>query len=227
MKWITISEILSENKFTAAVQNYRNNRSIGIKKLDDPEAESTDAVTKNSEDAARHSTVTEVSGKKLLYCQHGGNFPKMRFARAKMSNVICEAIAIYNALKFSGYIDDDKDFEEFFKISCEFEVNAQYIITGGHWGTDYKRLGEFLNSRSIPFKIITDTEKADAMLKNAKCAVISYKFYLFGVHTFMCFYDSGKVISVNRGSGCLYLWKNKSIKECLRGQKLAAAYLIY
>lgn len=62
MKWITISEILSENKFKTAVKNYRNNRSIGIKKLDDPEAESTDTVTKNSEEAARHSTVTEVSG---------------------------------------------------------------------------------------------------------------------------------------------------------------------
>lgn len=227
MKWITISEILSENKFKTAVKNYRINRKIGIKKQNDLNVRDADIIKKGSADAMKYSTVIEVKEKKLLYCQHGGNFPKMRFARAKMSNVICEAIAIYNALKFSGYIDDDEDFEEFFKISCEFEVNAQYIITGGHWGTDYKRLGEFLNSRSIPFKIITDTEKADAMLKNAKCAVISYKFYLFGVHTFMCFYDSGKVISVNRGSGCLYLWKNNSIKECLQGQKLAAAYLIY
>ena len=225
MQRVTFDNIVSDKRYKNAFENYTLNKNIGIKTQDDPDAQDTDIVESGTAEAFKHSNVITVCDKQLLYCQYGGNFPKMRFCKADMSDVNCEILACYNALKFSDYINDS-GFEEFFKIAAELEVNAPYVISTGHFGADHKKLGEFLKSRDVPFTVHTDPDKATEALKVSKCAIVAYKFDMVKIHTFMCFYENGKVVSVNRGSGCLYLWKNESIIECLKGGKLCEAYIL-
>lgn len=226
MQWVTFDKIVNDKRYKSTLENYYFNKNIGIKTQDEPDAQDTDIVEDNTAEALKHSNVITVCGKQLLHCQYGGSFPKMRFCKADMSDVNCEILACYNALKFSEYIKDI-DFEEFFKIAAELEVNAPYLISTGHFGADHKKLSEFLKSRNVPFTVFTDPDEATETLKTSKCAIVSYKFDMVKIHTFMCFYENSKVVSVNRGSGCLYLWKNDSISECLKGGKLCEAYIIH
>lgn len=225
MQWITFDKIINDKHYKNTLENYTFNKNIGIKTHDDPDTQDIDIVENNTAEALKHSNVITVCGKQLLYCQYGGNFPKMRFCKAVMSDVNCEILACYNALKFSGYINDI-GFEEFFIIAAELEVNAPYVISTGHFGADHKKLGEFLRSRNVPFTVFTDPCEATEALKASKCAIVSYKFDMVKIHTFMCFYENSMVVSINRGSGCLYLWKNGSISECLKGGKMCEAYIL-
>lgn len=226
MKWITFNDIIAGDRSKRAISNYYRNKQIGIKAHNDDAAADVDIIEQHSKEALLHSTAIEIKGKQLLYCQYGGNFPLMRFSHSDFGDVCCEIMAVYNAMKMCGYIGSDDSFEEFFRISCEFEVNAPYIVSSGHFGGDYKKIDDFLVSRNVRFTVCKDIDKIDELIKNSASCIISYRFDLVKVHTFCCFYDNGKIVSINRGSGCLYLWRNDSVKECLRGGKLLVGYAL-
>ena len=226
MSWKSFDEIINGKHHKRAISNYYRNKSIGIKTADDKDASDTDLIAPRSDEALRHSTVCRVKEKDLLYCQYGGNFPLMKFAYANLGQVICEIMAVYDAMKLSGYIDDDSDFDEFFKIACEFEVNAPYITPTGHFGGDYRRIGDFLRSRGVDFTVCRDIDKIDAEIRSSESCVVSYRFDHVGVHSFCCYYDGDKLVSINRGSGCLYLWYDNSVNDCLRGDKLLVGYIL-
>lgn len=60
----------------------------------------------------------------VLYQQKFNYFPNLKFGETIMSEVACEIIATYNALKMKSYISNDTDYDCFFRLAVEFELGA-------------------------------------------------------------------------------------------------------
>lgn len=54
----------------------------------------------------------------------GGKFQELKYGESYMSDVACEIIATYDALKMKNYIQNDYSFSHFFKLATEFEFGA-------------------------------------------------------------------------------------------------------
>lgn len=208
-----------------AFRSYEINRSIGIKQTDDPDAASLSELQADSEEAAKHSTVTVYSGCSLLRAQFGGTFPKLRFAGHPMSKVGCEIIALYNALRLAGAVVSDTE-TAFFRLALECELNAKWL--GGSFGTNPMQLGNCLASYGVSFRRYRFYEciQLDQALPYGTAAIVSYWFRGMHVHTCCCFPRYGRVFTLNRGCGNLYEWKNNSIRQCLSGARFWTGYLL-
>ncbi len=222
-RWIVFNEIIGGKRFRRAQKNYHLNTNIGIRTADDPAAADIDCIERDSAEALLHSNIIDCCGHSLLTCQYGGNFPLMKFSKAKMSDVCCEILAAYNALRICGKADC---FSDFFKLACEFEANGPFLIKSGHFGADYRKIGLCLEAHGLSVKAVKRLPELESIASSAVCCVISYRFSLVKIHTFLCIYDGGRFISVNRGSGCLYNWSDESLAKCLRGGRLLVGYAV-
>lgn len=222
--WILFDEIMKSDGFERAKNNYLHNCSVGIKTVTDASAHPCDCVCRKSNSAGLYSTVIQCKGKDLLFCQYGGSFPQMRFSRAKMSEVCCEIMAAYNALVLCGTEDDG--FSGFFKLACEFEANGPYLLKSGHFGGDYRKIGTCLKAHGAEVSETSSIDLLEELAVQSECVIVSYRFDMVKIHTYLCFRDEDGITAVNRGGCCLYTWKNKSIRECLRNGRLLRGYAV-
>ena len=212
-----INRTCNDVNLLRAINNYENNKSIGID------------TTNN---------LTPVNNYNLLFYQNGGNFPKMKFNSAIMSNVCCEIMATYNALALTGEFDIinnsgvmTNDVNEFFELALEFELNAQYldyIPSGGRFGSDPEKIEDCLISYNKQYQLYTNVDDMDNNMTNSVSAIVSYNFYVFGIHTYCCYYDNqaGKIKSINRENNNTHVLGTNSIKNCLGDYDFNIGYIL-
>ena len=160
----------------------------------------------------------------LLLNQNHGEFPNLVYGEnVKMSGVICEVIATYDALKLKGKIDDDSSYSKFFKLAVEFEVNiikatpipkaspiwGEYGPDGA-WGSEPNKIYKCLNAYDVEYReyslndymeygaSLLAAADMDNDLKKGDVFILSYNFdweYAFlKVHTFSGVYVSKDTI---------------------------------
>lgn len=224
------------NALNIAMENYINNKSIGIKTENDIDADmNIDNIIKNTPEALKYSNIISKDNYNLLRAQYGGNFPKMKFAYSKMHNVCCEVMATYNALALVGEFDINyngtitNDLDEYFKLALEFEINDLYLNNPlGGFGSDPKGIEKCLKAYNHNYKAYTNADDMDKDVSDSVSMIVSYKFYGFGIHTYFCYYDANlnKICSVNKGSNNLKIREFCSIKECLGDSNLHIGYIL-
>lgn len=227
MAWIRFDK-LNKNKLIhrLALSNYEHNTSLGIRTYNDCDCGNLDVLTKKWHNSSKYSSITEICGKRLLRCQYSGNFSKMKFSVARMSNTCCEVIAVYNALVLSGKITDDKNFDAYFKLASEFVVNGLFLTKSGFFGSSPKKISSCLGAYGQEHTVYTSLSELERNVKDGDIIVVSYRHHLVCMHTYCCVKLGNEIVSINRGSGCLYEWKNKSITECLKGNSFIIATVI-
>ncbi len=227
LSWIRFSELdKARTSHKRAYDNYFKNRQIGIKTQTDEDAPDCNCLKSKSPLANKYSSVTKIWNKDILRAQYSGHFPLMKFSKAKMSETCCEVMGTYNALKLYGAFESDKDFDVFFKLAAEFEVNALFLLKTGHFGSNPFKIGRCLNAYKVAYDEYRSVTELDSRLNNGDIAIIGYRHHLVCMHVFCCVKENGKVISINRGSGCLYNWKNDSVSQCLKKGKFLVGYIL-
>lgn len=206
LKWIKFSEFDSQRLMhKIAMRNFEHNCSVGIEK---------------------NGCVTVINSKELLRAQKLGSFPLMKLSKADLSKTCCEVIATYNALKLCGKITDDDSFTSFFRLCSEFVVNALLLLPSGHFGSNPFKIKNCLNAYNAPFRQFRSIDKFETSLNDKDIAIVSFRHHFFCIHTFCVIKDGGKLISINRGSGCDYEWKNDTLSECLRKNRFLVGYIL-
>lgn len=227
LEWIRFSEFDKTRRLhKRAYDNYIRNGQIGIKTQTSDDVPECDCLKSNSPLAGKYSSVTRLWGRNILRAQYSGNFPVMKFGRAKMSKTCCEIIGTYNALKLCGAFDNDADFDGFFRLAAEFEVNALFLLKTGHFGSNPFKIGRCLDAYDIAFDEYRSVTKLDSRLTDGDIAIVGYRHHLVCMHVFCCVKERGKIISINRGSGCLYNWENVSVSQCLKKGKFLVGYIL-
>ncbi len=221
MRWIRFKELNEKKRMhRLASSNFSHNISIGIKKANDSDIANTNHLSKDWNNSQKYSSAVTIEGKRLLRCQYSGNFSKMKLSLSKMSNTCCEILATYNALVLSSKISDNENYEAFFKLASEFVANALYVTSTGIFGSNPKKIPCCLDAYNQDYTLYKSIEELDNDMRDGDIAIISYRHHLVCIHTYCCIKKNGKFISINRGSGCLYEWENKTMSECLKNKRL-------
>lgn len=95
--------------------------------------------------------ILNVNNLNLIVDQYGGNFTKLKFVDVTMDKVICETMAVCNALRISNrfYTLDNTDF---FKLAVEFEISGLYknafkkMLVNAGFSLGLKNLSDISNS---------------------------------------------------------------------------------
>ena len=131
-----------------------------------------------------------------LIFQSGGAFPRMRYKRAKMSNVCCGIMAVNNVLKLSGREVD------FLKLAAEFEQAAVPAIPPGVFGTNPFLIGRCLAAYGVTYKKCRSLDELENALAPGKLGIVSYLFGRLDPrgHTFAFEKTSDGIVTFNRFS---------------------------
>ena len=113
----------------------------------------------------------------VLLNQNNGEFPNLVYGdNVKMSNVICEVIATYNALKLKGIITDNPSYSKFFRLAVEFDFSAKKMTppigqysSSGSFGNEPRKIGNCLDAYNVKYKKI-DRNDEDTLFKKEKNA---------------------------------------------------------
>lgn len=206
MSWIKFCD-LNKKKYihNTAIENYNHNKAIGISAKD---------------------CITVISGKTLLRAQSLGSFPKMKLSCAKLSKTCCGVIATYNALKLYGLFPNDKDFNGFFKLCSEFVVNALLLLPTGHFGSNPFMIKNCLATYNIPYSVYKNPVEFENTLNEGDISIVSFRHHFVCMHTFCLVKQNGSLVSINRGNGCNYEWKDNTLSDCLRKHKFLVGYIL-
>ena len=167
----------------------------------------------------------ETAMKMLQYQEDARSFGRMRFADAPMSDVICEVIGTYNAIRLEKSDDQAVNFH---RLATEFEISGirQNLLSGwlnlgtsftsdGGWGSWPFRIPICLDSYYIDYAIAESSEDLDRLLADpsVKCGVMSYNFKIAGIHTFAVRYNRGesKIYAYNRWDN----WKKPVVEATI------------
>ena len=131
-----------------------------------------------------------------LILQDGGAFPALRYKNAKMSNVCCGIMAVYNVLKLCGHEVD------FLKLAAEFEQAAVPAIPSGVFGTNPFLIGRCFAAYGVSYKKYRRPEELEAALTSGKLGIVSYLFGRLDPrgHTFAVERTANGVVTYNRFS---------------------------
>lgn len=113
----------------------------------------------------------------ILLNQNQGEFPNLVYGdNVKMSNVICEVIATYNALKLKGIITDNPSYSKFFRLAVEFDFSAKKMTppvgkysSSGSFGSEPRKIGNCLDAYNVKYKKF-DRNDEDTLFKREKTA---------------------------------------------------------
>ena len=131
-----------------------------------------------------------------LIFQSGGAFPLLRYKHAKMSNVCCGILAVYNVLTLCGCDVD------FLKLAAEFEQASVLAIPPGVFGTNPFLIGRCLAAYGVSYKKYRTLDELENALTSGKLGIISYMFGRIDPrgHTFAFERTADGVITYNRFS---------------------------
>lgn len=131
-----------------------------------------------------------------LIFQSGGAFPLLRYKHARMSNVCCGIMAVYNVLTLSGVSVD------FLKLAAEFEQASVPAIPPGVFGTNPFLIGRCLAAYGVSYKKFRKLDELENALTPGMLAVVSYLFGRLDPrgHTFAVEKTADGIITYNRFS---------------------------
>lgn len=131
-----------------------------------------------------------------LIFQSGGAFPTLRYRHAKMNNVCCGIMAVYNVLTLAGISVD------FLKLAAEFEQAAVPAIPPGVFGSNPFLIDRCLSSYGVRFKKYRRLDELENALTFGKLGIVSYMFGRLDPrgHTFAVEKTADGVITYNRFS---------------------------
>lgn len=131
-----------------------------------------------------------------LIFQSGGAFPRLRYKHAKMSNVCCGIMAVYNVLMLSGHEVD------FLKLAAEFEQAEVPAIPPGVFGTNPFLIGRCLAAYGVSYKKYRTLDELENALTQGKLGIVSYLFGRLDPrgHTFVFEKTADGVVTYNRFS---------------------------
>ena len=113
-------------------------------------------------------------------------------SRRLISNVGCELIAVYNALKWLGH------YQSFSQVILEAEMNDLPWFNG-RFGTDPKDLYLYFKAHNIKYKKYEKLDEFRKKMRHSKVGIISQwnKRCIDGLHTFFIFRKKGKYYAYN------------------------------
>ena len=177
--------------------------------------------------AYERNTAADFSENRLpdgaLIFQNGGAFPGLRYKRAKMSNVCCGIMAVYNVLTLAGADVD------FLKLAAEFEQAAVPAIPSGIFGTNPFLIGRCLAAYGVSFEKYRRLDELENALTSGKLGIMSY---LFGKldprgHTFAVERTEDGVVTYNRFSNDRETRPSPSVRDTLkRGNVFLVGYAV-
>ena len=131
-----------------------------------------------------------------LIFQSGGAFLRLRYKRAKMSNVCCGIMAVYNVLTLRGHSVD------FLKLAAEFEQAAVPAIPPGVFGTNPFLIGRCLAAYGVSYKKCRSLDELENALTPGKLGIVSYTFGRLDPrgHTFAFEKTADGIVTYNRFS---------------------------
>lgn len=131
-----------------------------------------------------------------LIFQSGGAFPALRFRRAKMSNVCCGILAVYNVLKLCERSVD------LLRLAAEFEQAAIPAIPFGVFGSDPFRIDRCLAAYGVSCTKYRRLDELESALTQGKLGIVSYMFGFpdLRAHTFAVEKTADGIIAYNRYS---------------------------
>ena len=131
----------------------------------------------------------------LIY-QSGGAFPELRYKRARMSNVCCGIMAVYNVLTLCGHEVD------YSRLAAEFEQAAVPAIPPGVFGTNPFLIGRCLTAYGVSFTKYRTLGELENALTPGKLGIVSYMFGRLNprAHTFAVERTADGVVTYNRFS---------------------------
>lgn len=147
-----------------------------------------------------------------LVFQSGGAFPALRFRSARMSNVCCGIMAVYNVLTLCGHEID------FPRLAAEFEPIAIPAIPSGVFGTNPFRIGSCLAAYGVSFTKHRRLDELETALTPGKLGIVSYMFGRLDprAHTFAVERTADGVITYNRFSNDRETGFAPSVHETLK-----------
>lgn len=158
-----------------------------------------------------------------LIFQSGGSFPALRFRRVKMSNVCCEIMAAYNAMKLIGRETN------ILKLAAEFERNGAIpAIPPGAFGNSPFSIGRCFAAYGVDFSRCRTLAEFESALVPGKTGVLSYKFRGLDprVHAFTVQNTPNGIIAYNRFSNDRELRNYSSVAEAIKGKIFLAGYVV-
>ena len=131
-----------------------------------------------------------------LIFQSGGAFPELRYKRARMSNVCCGIMAVYNVLTLCGHSVG------FLCLAAEFEQAAVPAVPPGVFGTNPFLIGRCLTAYGVSFTKYHTLNGLENALTPGKLGIVSYMFGRLDPrgHTFAVEKTADGVVTYNRFS---------------------------
>lgn len=158
-----------------------------------------------------------------LIFQSGGAFPALRFRCAKMSNVCCGILAVYNVMTLCGHSVD------LLRLAAEFEQAAVPAIPPGVFGSDPFRIGRCFAAYGVSFTKYRRLDELDNALTPGKLGVVSYMFGRLDLraHTFAVERIEDGIITYNRFSNDRKTGFASSVYDTLkRGNVFLTGYVL-
>ncbi len=144
-----------------------------------------------------------------IYNQCNAKFANLKFNSAKICNVGCETIAIYNIMKLIG------KFQYYPNVISECYMNG-LAWNKGHFGINPKNIYKYFDAHNISYKKTKKFEDWVEKLKEKKKGILSFwnDWHIFGgLHTVMVVYKSKKYYVYNAYSNSKTTEEFKSIKK--------------
>ena len=161
---------------------------------------------------------------KYIYNQNAMYIKNMEYGKSnsKLTDVGCELIAVYNALKKIGKT------KMLHSIICEFELNGLAWLNG-RFGTKPENLQYFFIAHSIKYSMYTSKSSFVKKAKKSKVCIMSFwnsNPPWNGLHTIAFYYKNKKWHSFNRFSNSSYVSEEtyNSFNGLLNGRAFIRGY---
>ena len=122
------------------------------------------------------------------------NIRDMVYDKAKIKDVGCELVAVYNVMKRLG------KWQNFANLITEFVING-LSWNYGYFGTESKYLAKYFDSHSVKYShYYKDVSRFEKKAKKGRIAIMSFwnsGWFCDGIHTVAVFYKNGKWIVYN------------------------------
>ncbi len=152
---------------------------------------------------------------KYIYDQKNKKVAELQFSSARIKDVGCEIIAIYNVMKLLG------KFQPFANVISECFMNGLDWLSG-HFGINPKNIYKYFDAHKIYYQKTTSFETWINRLHKKKRGILSAwnaKNIFSGLHTVMITYKNNKYYIYNA-------WKNSTKEEEIKTKQKLKEYMV-
>ncbi len=145
-----------------------------------------------------------------IYGQGTWPFLNMKFVDAKIKDVGCETIAIYNVLKKLG------KYQYYPEVLIECYMN-NLAWNNGNFGINPKNIYKYFDAHNISYKKTINFKTWNSRIKTAKAGILSFWYIrgykVHGIHTVMVVYKNKKYYIYNAYNNSINTEEIKNLEE--------------